>query len=128
MSDSPRAEHKRCPADQGARLSADAAKRATEAARAATEAVRTYLATSPGVSQRAFAAWAASTEAALKASFGMQNAQIEAGLALGDATAGGSRAAAQEWAEAVHDQPQAPLGAVHALVRPPAPPWHEPAP
>src|SRR5437763_6841423 len=89
MSDTPPAGRKRSPADQGARLTAEAAKRATETARAATEAVRTYLATSPGVSQRAFAAWAASTEAALKASFGMQNAAIEAGPALSDATAGG---------------------------------------
>src|SRR5438128_2060125 len=97
------------PGEQGARLAAEAAKRVTETARAATEAVRSYLANSPGVSQRAFAAWAASTEAALKASFGMQNAAIEAGLALSDATASGNR-------EAMHQQQRGMLEAFQAAV------------
>ena len=117
MSDAAPGGPKRGPADQGARLTAEAAKRATETARAATEAVRTYLASSPGVSQRAFAAWAASTEAALKASFGMQNAAIEAGLALSDATASGSREALQQWAKAMHDQQRTMLEAFHTSVR-----------
>jgi hypothetical protein len=117
MSDAAPGGPKRGPADQGARLTAEAAKRATETARAATEAVRTYLASSPGVSQRAFAAWAASTEAALKASFGMQNAAVEAGLALSDATASGSREALQQWAKAMHDQQRTMLEAFHTSVR-----------
>jgi hypothetical protein len=117
MSDAGPGGPKRGPADQGARLTAEAAKRATETARAATEAVRTYLASSPGVSQRAFAAWAVSTEAALKASFGMQNAAIEAGLALSDATASGSREALQQWAEAMHDQQRMMLEAFQTSVR-----------
>ena len=118
MSDPVPSGPRRGPADQGARLTAEAAKRATETARAATEAVRTYLASSPGVSQRAFAAWVVSTEAALKASFGMQNAAIEAGLALSDATASGSREALQKWAEAMHEQQRAMLEAFHASVHP----------
>ena len=122
MSDAGPGGSKRGPADQGARLTAEAARRATETARAASEAVRTYLATSPGVSQRAFAAWAASTEAALKASFGMQNAAIEAGLALSDATASGSREALQKWAQAMHDQQRVMLEAFHASVRAPQAP------
>src|SRR5438128_12435148 len=102
--------------EQGARLAAEAAKRATETAKAATEAVRSYLASSPGVSQRAFAAWAASTEAALKASFGMQNAAIEVGLALSDATATGNREALQRRAEAMHQQQRGTLEAFQAAV------------
>src|SRR2546425_1975946 len=104
------------PGEQGARLAAEAAKRAAETAKAATEAVRSYLANSPGVGQRAFAAWAASTEAALKASFGMQNAAIEAGLPLSDATASGNREALQGWAEAMHQQQRGMLEAFHAAV------------
>jgi hypothetical protein len=103
--------------DQGARLTVEAAKRASDTARAAGEAVRNYLASSPAVSQRAFAAWAASTEAALKASFGMQNAAIEAGVALSDATASGSREAVHKWAESMHEQQQAMLEAFRASVR-----------
>jgi hypothetical protein len=103
--------------EQGARLTAEAAKRASDTARAAGEAVRHYLASSPAVSQRAFAAWAASTEAALKASFGMQNAAIEAGVALSDATASGSREALQKWAESMHEQQRAMLEAFRASVR-----------
>jgi hypothetical protein len=117
MSDAGPGGPRRGPADQGARLTAEAAKRATETARAASEVVRTYLASSPGVSQRAFAAWAASTEAALKASFGMQNAAIEAGLALSDATASGGREALQQWADAMHDQQRTMLDAFRASVR-----------
>jgi hypothetical protein len=52
----------------------------------------------------------------------MQNAAIEAGLALSDATASGSREALQKWAEAMHEQQRAMLEAFHASVRAAPPP------
>ena len=56
----------------------------------------------------------------------MQNAAIEAGLALSDATASGSREALQKWAEAMHDQQRATLEAFHASVRAAQPPGSSP--
>ena len=46
----------------------------------------------------------------------MQNAAIEAGLALSDATASGNREALQGWAEAMHQQQRGMLEAFQAAV------------
>src|SRR5207245_11495460 len=89
---------------------------ATQPADARVDAVLSYLAHSPGPRRRPLAAGAASTEAARKASFGMQNAAIEAGLALSDATASGNREALQGWAEAMHQQQRGMLEAFQAAV------------
>ncbi len=61
-------------------------------------------------------AWAAGVDAALKATFELQNAEIAAGLSLFKGAGDVNRVAIEQWAAVVHQAQQAMLETLHANV------------
>jgi hypothetical protein len=67
--------------------------------------------------RKVFSAWASGTEAALKATFDMQNVTLNAGLSLMEATGSGSRGLVQQWVDAARKAQEAALEAFRENVR-----------
>jgi hypothetical protein len=95
----------------------EASRRAAEGARVAAEATRGLVGDSADVSRKLFDAWVEGAEAALRASFELQNAGLNASLSLLESTAAAERAALQQWDAAAHQAQQAALEAFRAQVR-----------
>jgi hypothetical protein len=89
---------------------AETRRRAAAGARAATE-------DATDISRKLFDAWVAGAEAALQASFELQNASLNASMSLLEATAATERTALQQWDAAAHKAQQAALEAFRAQVR-----------
>jgi hypothetical protein len=89
---------------------AEARRRTAAGARAAAEGTA-------DLSRKLFDAWVEGAEAALRASFELQNASLSAGLSLLEATAATERTALQQWDAAAHQAQQAALEAFRAQVR-----------
>jgi len=88
-----------------------------EAGRAAADMTRGALDAASETSRNVFSAWAAGTDATLKATFDAQNAALDASIAMLQTTSGTSREALDKWTELARKAQQAALEAFRANVQ-----------
>jgi hypothetical protein len=81
------------------------------------EAVRRASAGAAAASRQIFAAWASGVEASLRATFEAENAALQAGLSVLEATAAADRDALQQWTAVARQAQDAALEAFRSQLR-----------
>ncbi len=103
---------------QATRQTTEAATEATrQAAETMTQVTRQVAQQGFQIGGQAFEAWAAGTEAALQATFELQNLAINSGLSLIDAMGSGNRTLFEPWADAVRRAQESALQVFRQNVR-----------
>ncbi len=96
---------------------ADPSSATDQTTRAAADAARAFQGDTTATSRSLFTAWAGSAEAFLRAGFDVQNAAIDAGLAVYDRAATSNRDLLRRWAEGARQTQSALLDQWQAGVK-----------